>query len=896
MKLLRLRMQNFRCFAAAELDLNVTGLIGVVGANGAGKSTIFSAVEWALFGGKRGLGAMPARRQGSAPDEPCVVELDFEADGRTYNVRRVDGKQAALTDLESGVVLATTLTDTSRQAAATLGLTHEMFCGTFYARQREVQALAESAKASERREQLERLLGIEHLRRAAELARSDVKEQKMLLDALASEVPDVASLSTDVERIEREAQQAAPAVLVAEQLVARLRGESKTTNDRLDALTAQAQLHAERALAAQQHATDLGREQAVLGNLRGQLNAANAAAEELATLEPVAVRLDALLASEREMDLRRSRHQQLEELRSRQRSALVEAAALGDELRALPDTGDDLGELTQQVERVQTQLTELAEQRRSLAAERQDNQKLVSQLREELDRCKSAATLSIMLGQIGAPEAAVDAARKLWAKLRDERATVAAAVAHAVEHRDALRAGGESAACPTCGEPFKTSYAELLTDFEHKIEFGQTRLQTIEGQIETATADGKRALAEAERAQTLRAQLNALGERRPESQLHALLVEADRRLADQLKAEQEKTQTAKALTEAVPELRRRTERALATAKRRAALDAKRAQTERDAALFAEQIAQAGSNGYDVHAHTSLRTELQTAHDASRRCSALRSASQSVEMLGGRARQQSELVNRLTTEQGELVAKAAQIAVNPGEQEQLRRQRDALADQLHAAQTQLSDAKRQAERDSRAVTAARQRLDDGRRALRKIAAERREYEWRHAVADALAEYRADASQRARPLVDRSASALLARVSGNRYTDVRLDDSYLLQIADERQLHPLKRFSGGEQDLASLCLRLALSRTLAEQRGVEAGFVILDEVFGSQDQHRRELLLDQLSELAVGEFQQVFVISHTDDVIQHSDVHIFVERHPGQPSVALGPQAASQFVAA
>ena len=63
-----------------------------------------------------------------------------------------------------------------------------------------------------------------------------------------------------------------------------------------------------------------------------------------------------------------------------------------------------------------------------------------------------------------------------------------------------------------------------------------------------------------------------------------------------------------------------------------------------------------------------------------------------------------------------------------------------------------------------------------------------------------------------------------------------------------------------------------------------------LLGSQDQERRWLLLHQLSELANGEFRQVFVISHTDDVIQHSDLHILVEREPGQPSVAHGPQTA------
>ena len=43
----------------------------------------------------------------------------------------------------------------------------------------------------------------------------------------------------------------------------------------------------------------------------------------------------------------------------------------------------------------------------------------------------------------------------------------------------------------------------------------------------------------------------------------------------------------------------------------------------------------------------------------------------------------------------------------------------------------------------------------------------------------------------------------------------------------------RPGGGEQDLAGLCVRLGLSRMTAHQRGIEAGFTILDEVFGSQE---------------------------------------------------------------
>src|SRR5205807_8511853 len=135
-------------------------------------------------------GTIPVRRHKCPAKAPCFVTLDFEVGGRAYTVQRVDGKDATLTDVESGAILATSLSGVTRAVTTTLGLTHEAFCGTFYARQKEVQAL-DSAKSHERRAQLERLLGIEQLRRASELAGRDAKEQKMVVEALAAEAPDV---------------------------------------------------------------------------------------------------------------------------------------------------------------------------------------------------------------------------------------------------------------------------------------------------------------------------------------------------------------------------------------------------------------------------------------------------------------------------------------------------------------------------------------------------------------------------------------------------------------------------------------------------------------------------------------------------------------------------------
>jgi exonuclease SbcC len=890
-KLLRLQLHNFRSFADADLDLNADGLIAVVGPNGAGKSTLFAAVEWALFGGKRGTGAMAARRQDCPDGESCWVQLDFQAGGRTYQVRRVDGRDATLIDIESGQVLATTLTDTSRQAAATIGLTQEMFCGTFYARQREVHALADSSKVSERREQLERLLGIEHLRRAAELALRDANSQKTLYEALAAEAPDVEQLRADVARCEHEAQSAAPAVQQATETLERLKTESRSVRERLDALAAEAEEHGRRAVTAERAAAEIGRERAVLDSLREQLEAAQAAAAELATLVPVAARGEELAAREREMDLRRENHVRIEGLRARQREAQALAAKHADTLAELSVEDGDAAELAQQLDGAQQELERTAPALRDAASTRTSAEQRVQALTDALDRACRAARLASELEPLSGAAERLEQTRRQWESLRDERAQTAAALAHDRKHHEALAAGGPTAVCPTCRREFEDSYDDVVQQFVADIDAHEAKLATLDEQIASVRETGKTLKAQAERAQLLGAQQEALGKVGDVDELTAQLAAANAQLVAQAENEQGLDARSRQLSETIlPGLRARLERARAAATRREQLQAARTQAERDAELFADQLGQAATrNGYDADAHTSLRAELDRIQAAGRRCLTLRASADSVQLLDGRVQTQTELVDRLRAEHEQLSARAQEVAVDSAEQERLRERRAVLDTELDEAQTALSAAERQATLDSQSVAEARRRLTDGQRALRLLARERAEHEHQRAVADALSAYREDASRRARPLLEEDASRLLATTTQSRYSVARLSDKYLLEVADGRELHPLHRFSGGEQDLAALCLRLALSRTLAGQRGVETGFIILDEVFGSQDHERRKLLLGQLRELADREFRQVFVISHTDDVIEHCPLRIDVAREAGEASVADGPRA-------
>lgn len=94
MRPLRLTMAGFGPYAGEEtLDfekLGEKGLYLITGDTGAGKTTIFDAITFALFGEASGNDREPAmlRSKYAALDAPTYVELIFDCSGKKYRVRR----------------------------------------------------------------------------------------------------------------------------------------------------------------------------------------------------------------------------------------------------------------------------------------------------------------------------------------------------------------------------------------------------------------------------------------------------------------------------------------------------------------------------------------------------------------------------------------------------------------------------------------------------------------------------------------------------------------------------------------------------------------------------------------------------------------------------------------
>ncbi len=88
MRLNSLHLQNFRQHADSLITFD-TGLTGIIGPNGSGKTTILEAIAWALYGNSAARGTRESLRfNRAAPRATVKVELDFELAGHRYRVVR----------------------------------------------------------------------------------------------------------------------------------------------------------------------------------------------------------------------------------------------------------------------------------------------------------------------------------------------------------------------------------------------------------------------------------------------------------------------------------------------------------------------------------------------------------------------------------------------------------------------------------------------------------------------------------------------------------------------------------------------------------------------------------------------------------------------------------------
>lgn len=384
------------------------------------------------------------------------------------------------------------------------------------------------------------------------------------------------------------------------------------------------------------------------------------------------------------------------------------------------------------------------------------------------------------------------------------------------DQKEKLRAAGEEGACPTCSRPLRDQFHSVI-DF-------------LDSQLEAVSADGLYYRQRLEQLETMPEDIAALDEER--RQTMAAVTALERRHTRVSVAVLQLDQAARDL----------------------------AQKEQRSAALAEQLA-AIPEGYDRERHLSLETKLEELAALSTQANRLTTQVEREPAMRRELDAAHRAINAANEKRADIAERVGRIGYSEEDHIALREAHARAAGAAQAADTMVLNAgaeARLAAVDRDRIIGAQRDLAERRDRLERIEAERFLHE---ELGRAYADLRNDLNHQMRPEISELASGFLTTLTDGRYTEFDLDDKYNVSILDDSL--PIQVISGGEEDVANLVLRLAISQMIADRSGQPFSLLILDEVFGSLDEVRRQNVISLLRGLR-DRFEQVIVITHIDDV--------------------------------
>lgn len=146
-----------------------------------------------------------------------------------------------------------------------------------------------------------------------------------------------------------------------------------------------------------------------------------------------------------------------------------------------------------------------------------------------------------------------------------------------------------------------------------------------------------------------------------------------------------------------------------------------------------------------------------------------------------------------------------------------------------------------------------------------------------------QYKIDILRKLSPILSEIMSEDMEYITQGKYEQVELDENYDIFIYRDGIKNPLSFYSGGEQKIAALCLRLAISNLLTDQSGVASfEMIAMDEVFGSLDNEHQDQMIDMLRNLKE-KYPQVLVVTHAENIKDMFDYVLEASRDNHKHSV-------------
>ena len=892
MRPLNLTLSAFGAYAGkTELDLRQLGERGlylITGDTGAGKTTIFDAIAFALFGTPSGDGRESSmlRSKFAAPETPTKVELTFSNGGKTYKIKRnpeyerPKSRGTGTTKeqprvelvLPDGKVL-TRHADVEEKIRDILGVDRDQFC--------QIAMLAQG--------EFRKLL-LAGTRERASIFRSIFKTD--LYTKFQERVyKDCTAISRELNEVQKAFEQYAAGIVLPEdtelppenelsEFLAGLLKSDRAQDDawekelaeigkKLDTLTADAA----KAAVDEENRSELRKAKLSLAEAEKTVSESGIALEKEKACEPELVKLaEALKALEEE----RKAH---DELMDTEKKAAAAKKTADDAAARLSRLEESRGELREHLSREREEYHALAASAENLAKLQQEKT-VLSQYLDDLRKYETA------LQTVAERKDAADAARDAYTRARSEEEHLSAEAQELRRRFNDEQAGvlastlHEGDPCPVCGALTHPHPAQCTPDApdEKKVKDAEKKAKAAWERVNKASEASGIAKNAYETAQ------------KEEAEQREKLFGGK----EKIDLEAEKRAAARRCAEKDGEIRKELENAA----RFEALGRKIPEEEKRLAEMDAPITEAQKTAADTQsALTSLRQTADKLRAGLKYENAAEVEKEKQQVLA----RQSEIEDARERAEEALVAAKERHSAEQGKVEKLEElisdaplvDLAAIAEEKNCLTQRKDDLTNRRRALDRRITAN----DSAKKGIDKKAGERRALEerwtWMKPLSETanggLKDHISLETYVQMTYFDRilaRANAHLMQMSGGKYDLKRREGAAKnggqngldLDVIDHYNgsERSVKSLSGGETFLASLSLALGLSEEIQSSAGgVQMDTLFVDEGFGSLDEETLRQAMRALRELSEGD-RLIGIISHVSELRREIDRQIVVKR--------------------
>lgn len=786
-------MTNYRRFRQARIEFS-EGVIGILGLNGVGKSTIIEAVAWALYGNEFKIirtKKEDLKRFGAGPSEVCEVKLSFDLDGDKYLVnRKMSGKNFQTTAEASvnGASVAKTTKSVTELIEARLGMDYQAFYTSVFAKQKELNALS-TLDPSKRKKLILRMLNIDSIDRSIINVRRDVRDKNTRLDELRSILagpdgrPKIDSINEQVKEKAQNIDEVTNDV-------------AKLEKDRDELLTNFKDIESKRLVLRglrdeyNKLNTGLTECKMKIQNINGQftkleseLKDLNTQKGELKQLEPRRVEFGRV----------KSQKEELEEIHGK----FIRAQELREQEKKLEEA---IKSQTEKIQKAQDEMKKFE----GLVANIDDCQKAMDKINEEI--VSNRKSISEHESKETMFEVEV---KKIEAKLKE------------------IESLGPNSECPTCERVLGEHYKILEDKFNVELK-------------------------------DLAVKINELQKSR--EKLDLISKDAQKRMEALKKRETYLKQQEKESTIKEESIKFGTAQSKQYQSQKYELDS--------------ELVQYKDLKFDLEDFSKIKAKYKELEEVNEKYIAIANNVEKIPKLEKEIAELSELKNGFLVNKEKVETNIAKLGFDEKELEKLETHYDVQVKELKDQELLIKDKGNELNLFKKEIDQLTKRINE----LAEHEKKAKEYEdvlmYLNKLERVLNKFKNYMISRIAPALTQYASDLFRQLTDGRYNRMEVDNDYNIFIYDSGEAFPLSRFSGGEEDLANLCLRLAISQVITAQTGTTGPrFVILDEIFGSQDLHRKRNLLQALNGLT-NKFRQIFLITHIEDVKEYIEYNIFV----------------------